>query len=95
MSEAIYCFDTATVRFAIYPWGVGGGQLIAEIGEDPLRDLFGATGGGDSLVAAYERNASTINSRAITRYRESPYESVRLETLDFELAGQLARAFAD
>jgi hypothetical protein len=36
MSEAIYCFDTAAVKFAIYPEGGTGPRIIAEIGEDPL-----------------------------------------------------------
>jgi hypothetical protein len=95
MSEAIYCFDTATVRFAIYPKGPAGGRIVAEIGEDPLRDLFGATGGGDSLVQAYERHAAVINARALERYREAPCKPVLLETLDFELIGHAADAYAE
>ena len=42
MTEAIYCFDTASVRFAIHPEGPDGERCIVEIAEDPLRDLFGA-----------------------------------------------------
>ncbi|MDM0074612.1 hypothetical protein QTH90_09490 [Variovorax sp. J2P1-59] len=85
MAEAIYCFDTATVRFAIYP--EGGARVVAEIGEDPLRDLFGATGGGDSLTAAYVRNAALIDERALELHR-SGKRPVRLETHDFELTIQ-------
>ena len=87
MTEAIYCFDTATVRFAIYPEGTEGDRVVAEISEDPLRDLFGATGGGDTLVAAYKTHAATIDARALERYQEAPCHPVLLETRDFEVAG--------
>ena len=87
MTEAIYCFDTATVRFAIYPQGTDGERVVAEISEDPLRDLFGATGGGDTLVAAYQAHRTTIDALALERHREAPRHPVLLETHDFELAG--------
>ena len=85
MAEAIYCFDTATVRFAIYL--DSGARVVAEISEDPLRDLFGAGGGGDSLVAAYARNAALIDERAreVHRIGRRP---LLLETHDFELTTQ-------
>jgi len=86
MAEAIHCFDTATVRFAIYPAGPEGLRYVAEIAEDPLRDLFGASGGADSLVHAYLMNAELINARALVRQRESPGRPVLLETADFELS---------
>ncbi|MBB3176845.1 hypothetical protein [Variovorax sp. Sphag1AA] len=82
-TEAIYCFDTATVRFAIYL--EGGGRVVAEIGEDPLRDFFGADGGGESLVEAYARNAGLINTRAIERHVASGGRPVCLESSDFAL----------
>lgn len=82
-AEAIYCFDTATVRFAIYP--VDGHRVVAEISEDPLRDFFGADGGGESLIQAYARNAESINARAIERYLASGGRPVCLESADFEL----------
>lgn len=82
-AEAIYCFDTATVRFAIYV--ESGGRIVAEIGEDPLRDFFGADGGGESLVEAYARNAGLINTRAIERHVASGGRPVCLESSDFAL----------
>lgn len=85
MPEAIYCFDTATVRFAIYPEGAGGSRCVAEIREEALRDLFGARGGGDTLVRAYLNNARAIDARAESRWRESGGAEVLLETMDFEL----------
>ena len=84
MTEAIYCFDTASVRFAIHPEGPEGERCIVEIAEDPLRDLFGACGGGDSLVDAYLMNADLINALALARHRETQGRPVRLETADFE-----------
>ncbi|MDM0112495.1 hypothetical protein QTI66_10060 [Variovorax sp. J22R133] len=92
MSDAIYCFDTATVRFAVYPQGPGGTRVIAEIGEDPLRDLFGAEGAGDTLVDAYYENASVINALALKRHREAPEVTVLLETIDFEAIGRVGLA---
>ena len=88
MTEAIDRFDTATVRFAIYPEGTEGDRVVAEISEDPLRDLFGATGGGDTLVAAYHAHRATIDALALERHRQAPrLTPVLLETHDFELAG--------
>ncbi|MDM0019134.1 DUF1488 family protein [Variovorax saccharolyticus] len=87
MTEAIYCFDTATVRFAIYPDGPEGDRVVAEISEDPLRDLFGADGGGDTLVAAYQAHRATIDALALERHHEAPCHPVLLETHDFEMAG--------
>ncbi|MEJ8851360.1 hypothetical protein [Variovorax rhizosphaerae] len=89
MSDAIYCFDTAAVKFAIYPEGGDGPRIIAEIGEDPLRHHFGATGGGDSLVDAFVSHAPTIESTALKRYRAEPHKPVFLSSEDFELAEQI------
>ncbi|MGJ7506731.1 hypothetical protein [Variovorax sp. GT1P44] len=84
MAEAIYCFDTATVRFAFQT--DDGARVVAAIGEDPLRDLFGATGDGESLVEAYVRNADLIDERARERHRSGGGRPVVLETHDFELS---------
>jgi hypothetical protein len=89
MTEAIYCFDTAAVKFAIYPEGGDGPRIIAAIGEDPLRHHFGATGGGDSLVDAFVNHAPEIQSRAVKRYRAEPRKPVLLSSEDFEFAEQI------
>ncbi|WP_162566784.1 hypothetical protein [Variovorax sp. SRS16] len=81
--EAIHCFDTATVRFAIYPDGFDGPRIIAEISEDALRDLFGARGGGNSLVDACKLHFSLIEARAVERYRSAPSRPVVLAITDF------------
>jgi len=83
MREAIYCFDTASVRFAIYVDGV---RFVAAINEDPLRDFFGANEGGESLVQAYLDNAEIINAAAIERHRMTGGRPVLLETADFEMS---------
>lgn len=84
--EAIYCFDTATVRFAIYPDGFDGARVVAQIGEDPLRDLFGAKGGGDTLLAAYDRHADAIDALAAAHFHRAPQQAIVLHTKDFEFA---------
>jgi hypothetical protein len=94
MSEAIFCYDTATVRFAIYPHGKQGARCIAQISEDPLRDLFGAKGGGETLVRAYQANAALIDAQALARYRAAPGQPVLLTTADFELTEHGAPAYA-
>ncbi|MDP9900050.1 DUF1488 family protein [Variovorax ginsengisoli] len=85
--EAIFCFDTATVRFAIYPDGDDGARVIAQISEDPLRDLFGASGDGATLLAAYDRHADRINEMAIARYRANSQQPIVLQTMDFDAVG--------
>ena len=85
--EAIFCFDTATVRFAIYPDGHDGTRVIAQIGEDPLRDLFGASGDGETLLAAYDRHADRIDAMATARYRANPQQQILLQTTDFDAVG--------
>lgn len=85
--EAIFCFDTATVRFAIYPDGHDGARVLAQIGEDPLRDLFGASGDGETLLAAYDRHAERIDAMAIARYRANPQQQILLQTADFDAVG--------
>ena len=84
--EAIHCFDTATVRFAIYPDGLDGPRIIGQITEDALRDLFGARGGGDSLVDACQSNFDYIEARALERFRVAPSRAVTLTTKDFTSA---------
>ncbi|HEY4080410.1 MAG TPA: hypothetical protein VGM81_06925 [Burkholderiaceae bacterium] len=90
--EAIHCFDTATVRFAIYPDGFDGPRILAEIEEDALRDLFGARGGGNTLVEACKLHFSLIEARAIERYRAVPSRPVMLAIADFAAPGALAEA---
>ena len=67
--EAIHCFDRATVQFAIYPDGLDGARILAEISEDALRDVFGASGGGDSLLQACNNYFTAIGAKALDVYR--------------------------
>lgn len=85
-SEAIFCFDTATVRFALYPTGSDGPRIVAQIAEPALRDLFGACGGGDSLVEAYKQYSAVIDALALKRYQMAPATTLMLETVDFEVS---------
>lgn len=83
--EAIFCYDTATVRFAIYPDGLDGTRVISQISEHALRDYFGARGGSESLIEAYARHAAEIDLVAIERYRSAPSQSIVLQPADFDL----------
>jgi hypothetical protein len=81
--EAIHCFDMATVRFAIYPDGLDGPRILAEISEDALRDLFEAGGGGESLVRACQTHFDLIEAMAVARHRCDPLKAVTLGIEDF------------
>lgn len=88
--EAIFCFDTATVRFAIYPDGFEGPRIVAQIAEPALRDHFGAREGAESLIQAYELHAREIDTKALKRYRALQGSSVVLAPADFDVQGCLA-----
>lgn len=94
-SEAIYCFDRAVVRFAIYPEGPKGRRILAEISEDALRDIFGACEGGESLVQAAQDNFDLIEATALLRHRDDPSKPIALEIADFAcpVNGQAAALF--
>ncbi|MDM0035691.1 hypothetical protein QTI33_26395 [Variovorax sp. J22P271] len=81
--EAVYCFDRATVRFAMYPEGLEGPRVLAEISEDALRDVFGARDGPDSLLEACEANFDAIEKVAAQRRRRRPEAPIELEIMDF------------
>ncbi len=92
--EAIHCFDTATVRFAVYPDGFDGPRILAEITEEALRDVFGARDGPEGLLRACEGYFETIGAIALRRHRLDPTHAVELETKDFAVPSALAAADA-
>ena len=85
--EAVHCFDKASVRFAMYPDGIDGPRLLGEISEDALRDVFGARGNGDSLVAACKAHFDVIEACALARFRRQPQGTLDLVTDDFSYRG--------
>ncbi len=80
--EAIYCFDRATVRFALYPNGERT-RVLGEITEDALRALFHARGGAEGLLQACELNFSQIETRALEQYAGFPMAPIFLRAADF------------
>ncbi|MGO4396351.1 hypothetical protein AB4Z46_33895 [Variovorax sp. M-6] len=84
--EAIHCIDTASVRFAIYPDGLDGPRILAEVSEGALRDVFGACGRGDSLLQACGTHFDVIEGVALIHHRVDPLKPVKLETRDFVLS---------
>ena len=90
--EAVHCFDKASVRFALYPDGIDGPRLLGEISEDALRDVFGARGNGDSLVAACKANFDVIEACALARFRRQPQGNLDLVTDDFSYRNTLTMA---
>ncbi|SFM64172.1 DUF1488 family protein [Variovorax sp. OV329] len=80
MVEAIYCYDTACVRFAVYEEGR---RILVDIGEDALRDVFGACGGGESLLDSYRQHAPLIDALALERHHAAPGAPILLGIADF------------
>ena len=67
--EGIYCFDTASVRFAFYPDGDDGARILGLISEQTLRDVCGARdGSSESLLATCRSHFSLIRDKAIELY---------------------------
>lgn len=89
--EAIHCFDRATVQFAVYPDGLDGARIIAEISENALRDMFGASGGGDSLLQACNDHFSAISAKALDVYRANSQGPISLGTNDFAAESSIMR----
>ena len=80
--EAIHCYDRGTVRFAVYPDGMDGPRVLAEVSEDALRDVLGASGGPESLLLACELNFPVLEEQVVRRFREDPRRAIYLETRD-------------
>ena len=87
--DAIYCFDRASVLFAIYPQGSAGPRVVAQISEEALRDIFGAHGGAESLVEACCDHFEKIRETALQHYRRDPGRPVALDLRAFELESLL------
>ncbi|RZL96197.1 MAG: hypothetical protein EOP82_01110 [Variovorax sp.] len=83
--DAIYCFDRARVLFAIHPNGCAGRRVVGRNLGDALRDIFGAQGGGSSLVEACWNHFELIEEAALQHCRHEPGKPVMLVTRDFEL----------
>jgi hypothetical protein len=81
--EGIYCFDTATVRFAVYPDGPEGARIIAQISEETLHDVFGTRNMGDRLLETCKTHFDAIGAAALRRYRANPNQPIDLGVGDF------------
>ena len=81
--EGIYCFDTATVRFAIYPDGHDGARIIAQISEETLHDVFDTRNLGDRLLDTCRANCEAISAAALRRYLANPRAPMVLTIEDF------------
>lgn len=83
--EGIYCFDTACVRFAVYPEGQGGPRVIAQISEHTLHDEFGTREAGDRLLDVCRKHFQVIEPAALARYRADARSPITLTMDDFAL----------
>ncbi|MBJ2154354.1 hypothetical protein [Variovorax sp. IB41] len=79
--EGIYCFDTASVRFAVYPDGPKGARVVAQISEDTLHDGFGTREVGHRLLDVCRNHFHAIEPAVIARYRANPRQPVVTLTL--------------
>ncbi|WP_295984069.1 hypothetical protein [uncultured Variovorax sp.] len=83
--EGIYCFDTASVRFAFYPDGPEGPRVLAQISEETLHDEFGVREMGERLLGACRDHFHAIEPAAVARYRATPDRAITLTFRDFGL----------
>jgi hypothetical protein len=81
--EGIYCFDTASVRFAVYPDGPDGARIVAQISEETLHDEFGTREVGDRLRDVCREHFEVIAAATIARYRANPRHPITLTHGDF------------
>ena len=79
--EGIYCFDTASVRLAVYPDGPKGARVVAQISEDTLHDGLGTREVGHRLVDVCRNNFHAIEPAVVARYRANPRQPVVTLTL--------------
>jgi hypothetical protein len=93
--EGIYCFDRGVVRFAIFPMGVAGPRILADISEEALTDVFKVRGGSDSWLQGCASNFNVIAAAAITKSIREPGAQIRLESPDFHRAEPSAQGFND
>ena len=92
--EGIYCFDTASVRLAVYPDGPQGARVVAQISEDTLHDGFGTREVGNRLLDVCKRNFHAIELATVARYRANARQSVITLTLGDFTAQRSAPAAA-
>lgn len=82
--EGIYCFDTASVRLAVYPDGPQGARVVALISENTLHDGLGTREVGQRLLDVCRNNLHVIEPAVVARYRASPrHPVVTLSLADF------------
>lgn len=81
--EGIYCFDTASVRFAVYPDGPRGARIVAQISEDTLHDEFGTREVGQGLLDVCRRYFTFIEPAVVARYRADAKQLITLTLDDF------------
>jgi hypothetical protein len=79
--EGIYCFDTASVRLAVYPDGPQGARVVAQLSEDTLHDGFGTREVGHRLLDVCRNNFHAIEPAVVARYRANPRQPVVTLTL--------------
>lgn len=92
--EGIYCFDTATVRVAVYPDGPQGPRIVAQVSEDTLHDALGVVEIGERMLEACKRHFDVVEAAAVERYRASPRQSITLGFDDLRAMAARRGAFA-
>lgn len=81
--EGIYCFDRGVVRFAIFPAGVPGPRVLADISEGALAGIFQVRGDENSLLRGCSINFNIIAAAAIQKWNRNPSDQIRLDAADF------------
>jgi hypothetical protein len=89
-TEAIYLFARKTVRFAIYPDGLEGPRILAEVSEDALKKYCCASNSEIEIVASYRANYIKIHMLALEKYKRSPSTFILVDEEDMKHGNQNA-----
>lgn len=91
--EGSYCFDTASVRFAIYPDGPEGPRVVAHISEHTLHDAFGTREAGHGLLEICKLHFDVLEAAVVARFRTDPRWPLMITIDDFPLSATYQWAY--
>jgi hypothetical protein len=87
-TESVYLSVHKTVRFAIYPAGMEGPRILAEVSKEALKTHCGASESPGEIVASYQANFGKIQMMALEKYANSPSAFILIDEEDFKQSNQ-------
>lgn len=87
--EGIYCFGTASVRFAVYPDGYEETRVLASVKVDILRDYFGVYALEREPLEVCRANYGVLEKAAVARFRKDPHSPIDLQLFELNAASRI------